>query len=616
MNTQTYTCKSSGEDIIFEINDWMVHADSSVVASMGDTKVMVAIAVGGETDKDYLPLKVEYQERFYARGEILGGKYNKREGKPTTEAVLTARLIDRAIRPFFPTNFNRDVMVVVTVLALGEYDTDVVAQAATSLALKKSSIPWQGDVVATRVVKDKQGEVFINPTYSQRQDILFDAYIATNDNRLCMIEMEGAQAPETDVITAVELATKENQEIQKTINQITKETETDKIPVNTTDDSELSDLFGKNLEEKIYKGLDLVNNHIQMKLWLKEYIELVKEAGHDHKPAYISRVFDQGVREVVRRSILDKKTRMDGRAMDEVRKLAAQSGVLPKQVHGSGLFYRGDTHVLSVLTLGQLDDALHLEGMEIQTKKNFMHDYNFPPYSVGEVGRMGSPKRREIGHGQLAEKAFRQVLPAQDDFPYTMRVVSEVLSSNGSTSMGSVCGTSLALYDAGVPMKSHVAGIAIGLVYGDDSNYQILTDILGKEDYYGDMDFKVAGTPTGITAIQLDCKFAGLNTKILAETLDAAKSARETILQALENEISKPNELTDAVEKIEKMQVPQDKIGLVIGKGGAMIKSITKDSGAKIDIKRDGTAFIFGSSENIAKAKEMITKVLSRSVKI
>ncbi len=604
-----YTHKLGQEDIIFELNDWMSHAESSVIASMGDTKVMVAVALGGPTDKDYMPLKVEYQERYYARGEILGGKYNKREGRPSTEATLTARLIDRAVRPFFPKDFNRDILIVVTVLSLGDHDPDVVALNATSLALEISSIPWRGFVGAVRVSANEDGEV-LSPTYKQRAESWYEATVAARDGRLCMLETEASQTSEPTILSGISLAIDEVAKLDTFLMDIISEHKKEKIEL-TDKNNRLENVFKDMVTPLVLKDISGVDNKKTRDQWFSIFKESVGESFEDATYSEMQSTFDSGLKDVVRSSILNSENRIDGRDLDTVRSIYAQAGGVSDVVHGSGLFYRGETHVLSVATLGQLDDSLHIDGMEINADTNFIHHYNFPPYSVGEVGRMGSPGRREIGHGALAEKAFRRVIPSPEDFPYTMRVVSEVLSSNGSTSMGSTCGTSLALHDVGVPLPGHVAGVAIGLVYESDNNYKILSDILGKEDHYGDMDFKVAGTRKGITAIQLDCKFDGLSKDMITETLEQAKQGRSGILDVMEKELKAPRDLSPHVEKIKRLPIPDGMVGLVIGKGGVTIKKITADSGAKIDIKRDGTAFIIGKGDSIQKAEDAIKQVLS-----
>lgn len=606
MKSKQYTYTLGTSELVIEKNDWMEFTESSLVASMGDTKVMIAIAIGGESDKDYLPLKVEYQERFYARGEILGSRFNKREGKPSTEATLSARVIDRSIRPYFPKDFTREINVVVTVLSLGAYDPDIVALNATALALEISSIPWHGPVNSVRVAHMSNGDQVINPTYTERDNAEAEAVVASRDDRLCMIELEGDEIVEDDV----------EKMIQKGIDAVSLFQQETRDFVFEYTQEKLSLIDTKHdLENEISALLADLNpgdflDRAKTDAIKKEYIATKIASSPDISKNYIHSEFEYALRSVARRHILQTEQHLDGRAHSDVRSIFAQAGGVSEQLHGSGLFYRGETHVLSVATLGKIDDALHINGMEINTEQNYIHHYNFPSYSVGEVGRMGSPGRREIGHGALAEKALRRIIPSIETFPYTIRIVSEVLSSNGSTSMASACGSSLALMDAGVPITSHVAGVAVGLIYKSDEEYILLTDILGKEDHWGDMDFKVAGTEKGITAIQLDCKFDGLNETMISETLQSAREARLTILSEMNSVISKPNALTSHVEQVSVMQIPQDKIGHVIGTGGVTIKKITKESGAKIDINRDGQTYITGSSQSAEKARAAINELI------
>jgi len=606
MKSKKYTYKIGGSEMIIEKNDWMSFTESSLVASMGDTKVMVALALGGESDKDYLPLKVEYQERFYARGEILGSRFNKREGKPSTEATLSARVIDRSIRPYFPKEFTREINVVVTVLSLGSHDPDIIALNATALALEISTIPWDGPVNSVRVCHNSDGSQSINPTYAERDIAVAESVVAARARRLCMIELEGNEISEKNVENMISVGVSAISKLQEETRPFVKEYQQEKITLQSSEHnliSEIQEFIGG------LKPAELLDRKVTDEL-KKQYISQKLQSHPDISKSYMHSEFEYVLKKMAREYVLANKQHLDGRTHDEVRAIYAQAGDISEKLHGTGLFYRGETHVLSVATLGKIDDALHINGMEINTEQNYIHHYNFPSYSVGEVGRMGSPGRREIGHGALAEKALRRVIPSTDIFPYTIRIVSEVLSSNGSTSMASACGSSIALMDAGVPLTSHVAGIAMGLVYTSDEEYVLLTDILGKEDHWGDMDFKVAGTNTGITAIQLDCKFRGLSSEMVAKTLTAAYEARLTILQSMNNEISKPRELTSHVEKVEVMSIPQDKIGRVIGSGGVTIKKITKESGAKIDIKRDGQTYITGASTSIEKARSAITALL------
>ncbi len=562
MNIKKYDLEIGGEKMVFEFSDLTQQTNGAVMVTCGDTKVLVTAVMGEKTDKDYLPLKVDYEERFYAAGEILGSRYSKREGRPSTEAVLSARVIDRSIRPFFDKNLKQDVHIVATILSIGKFDPDILALNGAAIALTISDIPWNGPVGAMRIAKSKSSEIKINPDYLFREkNNYFEIVFAGSGNhKISMAEAEASEMLEADFLEVFDIALVEISRIVTFFNQIKNDLGKEKVAL--------------------------------------EVLEPTEEV-----------ILEVEKKENLRKKILATEERLDGRKLNEVRNIYADAQRISNIIHGSGIFYRGETHLLSVLTLGTLEDALFINGMEVQEEKNYIHHYNFPPFSVGETGRMGSPKRREIGHGFLAEKALKRMIPDVENFPYTMRIVSEVMSSNGSTSMAAVCASTLALLSGGVPIKNKVAGIAIGLVYENDDNYKILTDILGKEDYYGDMDFKIAGTNTGITAMQLDIKNSGISKIIIEESLERAKTARLEILDKMNQSISEPVEMSERVEKIEKIKIPADKIGLVIGKGGVRIKQLTKESGAKIDIKRDGQVFIYGKKESIKIAQEEIKRI-------
>lgn len=614
MNKHTFQIQTGTKPLVVEHNDLAIHADGSITMSMGDTTVMAVAVMGGvNTYPDGgLALRVDYEERYYARGEILGSRYNKREGRPTEEATLTARVIDRTIRPFFPDHFDHEVQVVVTVLSLGEYDPDVLAVNAACLALQTSTIPWDGPVACVRISQNKDVEPVVNPTYLERkhENNYFNAIMAGTADAISMIEVEGSEISNDDLRAVCATAGEEFKTITEGYREIASQIGKAKQEWDEHQWSDtLTTIYQEHLADTLESSVSQFLDGDTVDRWKREFKAHVREADSANKEK-TDLFIESKIKHAARAAILSRAERMDGRAIDAVRDLYAQAGgVAPKQ-HGSGVFYRGDTHVLSVATLGSLeDDALLHDEMEIQDSQRWMLHYNFPSYSVGEVGRMRSPGRREIGHGKLAEKAISRVLPHEDDFPYAIRSVCEVFSSNGSTSMASVCAASLSLMDAGVPLEKHVAGIACGLVREDD-NQVILTDILGKEDFYGDMDFKIAGTRDGITAIQLDCKIHGLDLDTIAETLERSTKARMKVLDAMEQALPAPRELTSAVERIETMDLPESKIGLVIGKGGVTIKGITKESGARIDIKDSGVAWIMGSEESITKAKEMIADVL------
>lgn len=626
MNNKKYIYKQENqEDIIFEFSDFAVFAEKEILASCGETKVLVTIAKGEKTDKDYLPLRVDYLEKFYAAGEILGGKYNKREGKPSTEATLTARLIDRSIRPYFSKDMKNELQIVVSVLSLGKYDPDTIALNAVSLALMTSSIKWDGPVYANRIILSKNKErIIINPSYKERDESFSESLVSfKNENglKVCMIENDSSQIKENELLELLKKSQEEAVKFSEFINNIIKferNNENEIIDNNETEEEnqllkDLEDDWSSFYDEKIRNDLKLIIDKEEIKAIKNDLFELEvkKDFFEDIDKNFVNDFVDKKLKNIMRTEILNNKRRIDGRDLDQVRELKIQAGGFSKIHHGTGIFYRGQTHIMSVLTMGDLDDALYIEGMEINTNKNFIHHYNFPPFSVGEAGRIGSPKRREIGHGALAEKAIRRVIPSRDEFPYTMRVVSEAFSSNGSTSMGSTTASTLALLDGGVPIEP-VTGIAIGLVYDNETdNYELLTDIAGIEDHFGDMDFKVTGTKNGITAIQLDIKNISLTLEMCKEIFERAKIAREYILDEIKEVISGPREISANVDRIVKIMIPKNKIGSIIGRGGSVINKITKDTGAKINIKRDGETFIVGGSENTKKAKEIIENILS-----
>lgn len=616
MNKQTFDITLGDAAMNIEFNDLAVHADGSVTVSMGNTVVMAVCVLGGK--KNYpdggLALRVDYEERNYARGAILGGKFNKREGKPTDEATLTARVIDRTIRPFFPKHFNREVQVVATVLSLGEYDPDMVAVNAACLALHTSNIPWDGPVGCVRLSQEIDSEeIVVGPIYARRETNNYcDAIVAGNGDAIAMIEVEASEVSNDDMVNICRAGMEQLGHVTDLYETIRREVGREKIEWAATEFSDvLERVFDEKFQHVIEASLAKVLDKEVVSFWKNDFkreVLLVDETNRENTEMF----FEQQMKQIVREGIVNGE-RMDGRGIDEVRSLYAQAGGVAGHQHGTGIFYRGDTRVLSVLTLGSLeDDSLLHHEMEIDGSQRWMHHYNFPSYSVGETGRMGRPGRREIGHGTLAQKGIARMLPSESDFPYAIRVVSEVMSSNGSTSMGSTCAAVLALMDGGVPIKKPVGGIACGLVTDGEQN-TIVTDILGKEDFYGDMDFKITGTRDGITAIQLDCKIHGLSMEVIETVLDRSTAGRNVVLDAMTDEISESRELTDQVEQIITVKIPQDKVGLVIGKGGVTIKKITAESGAKINVKRDGTAVITGNDESPEKAKEMINQIISNS---
>ncbi|MBU2082043.1 polyribonucleotide nucleotidyltransferase, partial [Patescibacteria group bacterium] len=557
-------------------------------------------------------------EKFYARGKILGSRFMRREGRPSEEAVLNARLIDRAIRPLFDQNIRNETQIVTTVLSLDEKnDPDVLAMNAASIALLVSDIPWNGPIAAVRIgrIGDKW---VINPSFSEREGSVTDLVVSiSSDGKINMIEAGPlAEISENDMVEAIEFAQETLKDLIKFNKKIADDFKTPKTAVTIAKvDTDLRNEVIKflntdnALEKAVYEKdkTQRENNLSDLKSKLVEHVSAIDATKVGEAETFLEEAIDG----IVHKNILEKEKRPDGRKPDELRNLSSEIGILPR-THGSGLFQRGETQVLSALTLGSPSDELLIEGMVISTKKHFMHQYNFPPFAVRETGRMGAPGRREIGHGSLAERALLPVVPGKETFPYAIRIVSEVLSSNGSSSMGAVCGSTLALMDAGVPITKPVAGIAMGLMSNEKGDYKILTDIQGPEDHYGDMDFKVAGTRDGITAMQMDVKINGIDAKILKEVLEQTKKARLEILDNISKTIDKPRpELSPLAPRIITIQIPVDKIREVIGPGGKIINEIIATTGAAIDIEESGLVFITAENEEGGlKAQEIIKGII------
>lgn len=609
---------SAGEEkLVAEFTDLAENAHGSVMLRLGDTVVLAtAVMSKGEKEADYFPLTVEYEERFYASGQILGSQFIRREGKPSDEAVLSGRITDRTIRPLFNQSMRNEVQVIVTVLSLDKYDPDVLGVIASSLALATSDIPWNGPVSAVRIGKMKGSDDFlVNPSYEIRNkaesgEYEFDLLACGKDGMINMIEVGANEVSEEVLMQAMEKAREEIEKIQKFQTEIIKEIgktkkEVKKIEVPT----DLKEAFEKEVVAKLETTMGEAGKHKIYALeeeWFKYLAENLPEA--DQKLA--ETLFHEAINDFIHKKAIEDGVRFDGRDFDELRPLFAKAGGISPVLHGSGIFYRGGTHILSALTLGGPKDSQVIDGMEYRTKKRFMHHYNFPPFSSGEVGRVGVTNRRATGHGALAEKALLPVLPSKETFPYTIRIVSEAFASNGSTSMGSVCGSTLALMDAGVPIKKPVAGIASGLMMLGNK-YKVLTDIQGPEDEHGDMDFKVAGTRDGVTAVQMDVKVDGISLPILREAFEKAKKARFQILDVIEKEIKEPRkELSPRAPRILVMKIKPDQIGMVIGSGGKVVNEIKDANGVEIDIEEDGTIFITGEMVGAEKAKSMIEAIV------
>ncbi len=617
-----------GKTLTLEVGKLAQQATSSVLARLGDTMILVTVVMGRErTDIDYFPLSVEYVERLYAGGRIKGSRWVKREGRPTDDAILTARLIDRSVRPLFPKEFKKEVQIIVTVLSVdGENSPDILAINAVSAALAMSPIPWKGPVGAVRVglVKDKEAkkeDFVVNPAIDKSELSELDLVVSSIKSKTLMLEAGALQVSEDVALEAIKKAQSENEKIITFIEDFAKKVGKEKEVVKpNTEALEIIALLEKSYKDEI---VALVKNRVNKEssgdsgAFIDKIIEEQKVKDEEFKgdKKLIAKAIEYIMFKSIRDNTLNKGARPDGRKMDEIRPISCETSILPR-THGSAIFNRGDTQALTVVTLGSPRLEQLIESAEGEESKRYIHHYSMPPYSVGEAGRIGTPSRREIGHGALAERAIMAVIPSQTEFPYTIRVVSEILSSNGSTSMASTCGSTLALMDAGVPIKKPVAGIAMGMVT-EGTKYVILTDILGLEDFSGDMDFKVAGTDTGITAIQLDVKVLGLTMEQIKEVFERALKARLFILGKMTAVIGASKKgVSEYAPKIEQVQIAQDKIGEVIGPGGRVIKNIIASTGATVDVEDSGIVTISGTDKDaVAKAVEWV-KGITREVKV
>ncbi|MCB9747767.1 MAG: polyribonucleotide nucleotidyltransferase [Candidatus Omnitrophica bacterium] len=594
--------------LLIETGKLAKQANAAVTVTCGGTVVLVAVCMSkkAKDDIDFFPLMVEYQEKTYSAGRIPGGFF-KREGRPTQKEILTARVIDRPIRPLFPKGFLNDVVVTCTVLSSdGENDPDILSIIGASAALTISDIPFEGPVGAVRVGM-VEGQMVLNPTYAQREQSVMDLVVVGLKDGIIMIEGEALEVPEPKVVEGLEFAFKQLQVIREKQVEFQKQIGKSKAEVKLFNPH--PDLRAKVAEltkgqlSKIYQIADKLQREEELHKLLDEILsdmsvfDAYKVDDREVPAGHVKMMFDDLEYDEVRKLIFEKNLRADGRGAEDIRALASEINVLPR-THGSSLFTRGQTQSLAVVTLGTKRDEQMVESLEGLSYNNFMLHYNFPAFSVGEARGSRGPGRREIGHGALAAKAIKGILPSKEDFPYTIRVVSEILESNGSSSMASVCAGCLSLMDAGVPIKDPVAGISIGLVT-EGEKFQLLTDIMGLEDHFGDMDFKVAGSKTGVTAIQLDLKISGVPLKVLTDGVEQAKKARFIILDNMLSVIEKPKtDISEFAPRIVIVQIPQEKIGEVIGPGGKMIKKIMEETGAtSIDIEEDGKVFIAATSK-------------------
>ncbi len=583
-------------------------ADSAILCQYGDTVVLATVvSAPPREDVDYFPLSVDYEERLYASGRISTSRFIKRETRPTEEAVLNGRLIDRSIRPLFPKDYYNQVQVILTILSYDqENDPDIVGLLSASAALITSPIPWSGPVVGVRVGQ-KDGKLILNPTKTDEETSDFSLTVSFNKDKVVMIEGAAKEVAEDTVLKAIDFAREQSKPIFKLFEEITKEVGVEKEHPEEDEASkeikkQVTEYIEKNFNRELYMSEETDTETLAEEL----KVELYEKFEGKLSKSEMSKLFDASSKQFVREQIVEKEKRPDGRGIKDVRELEIETGILPR-THGSGLFRRGATQVLTIATLGSTSLEQLIDGMEGEATKRYMHHYNFPAFSAGEVGRVGPTNRREIGHGALAEKALLPVIPDEEKFPYTIRLVSEVLSSSGSTSMGATCGSTLALMDSGVPITAPVSGIAMGLVHEGDK-YKILTDIQALEDFYGDMDFKIAGTQKGITAIQLDVKIEGLTPQLLSETLTQANVGRAHILdKMLEVLPNARTEISKYAPKVTMIKIPPKKIGMVIGSGGKIINKIIEETGSAIDIDDDGSVSVTSSDEEgLKKAVEWI----------
>jgi len=630
-----YSTEVGGKTLTLEISSLAEQANAAVLARYGETVVLATVVMTKyDAEAAYLPLKVDYEEKFYAAGKIIGSRFIRREGRASEEAVLAGRLVDRVIRPLFDQRLRREIQVVVTVLAYDEEnEPEFIGLIGASTALGISDIPWGGPVGGVRIAK-VGNELVINPSNSQieKNRPVFDAFVAGSKDKINMIELGGDDAKEKDVIAALHVAQKETNKLIDFQKGIIKEISRPKAEVNLFEpEPELRAAVVKflsgRLEEAVYhpSKIEYLDKLGKLK---KELFSHIKEnfSTEVGEPSWraVDFLFEEAINDLVHKNILENEKRPDGRRLNQLRELQGEVGLFPR-THGSALFVRGNTQALGVTTLAPPGAEQMIETMETTGKRRFMLHYNFPPYSVGEIGTFRGPGRREIGHGNLARKAVEFLIPPKEEFPYTIRVVSEILSSNGSSSMATVCASVLSLMDAGVPIKKPAAGIAMGLILDEKSkikneklNYKILTDIQGPEDHHGDMDLKIAGTEDGINAIQMDVKVEGLTPEIIEKVLEQAKEARLEILKFMKSILPAPRlQLSPYVPSIIRIMISPEKIGALIGPGGKTINGLIKKySLASIDVEEDGAVFVSASDKKAAEAAVSEISMITREIKV
>jgi polyribonucleotide nucleotidyltransferase len=618
MSASSFEREVGGRKLTIETGKLAGQAAGAVTIRYGDTVALVTVCTSTEPREgiDFLPLTIDYEERLYAAGKIPGG-FIRREGRPSQAATLASRLTDRPLRPLLPKGWRNDIQVIVTVLSADqENDPDLLSVIGGSAALTISPVPFGGPVSAIRIGYI-DNELVLNPTLLQLESSLLDLVVASTKDAIVMIEAGAREAPEDVVLRAIELGHKENQNIIKLQEELQQACGRPKVEIPPSEvNPEVMSAISPLADDKLARALSQADKSQREEALSSLKKELIEALCEQFPEEDITAALEAKIKAKVRSDILQTGKRIDGRGLTDIRPVSCEVGVLPR-THGSALFSRGQTQLLTITTLGSVGKEQMLDGLGIEESKRFIHHYNFPPFSSGETKRIGSPGRREIGHGALVERAIEPVLPKDEDFPYTIRLVSEVLSSSGSTSMAATCAASLSLMDAGIPTKAAVAGIAMGLVTGEDGKYVILTDIQGLEDAYGDMDFKIAGTAKGITAMQMDTKLEGISAEIAGKALDQARQARLFILEIMQKTISASRtELSRYAPRMYKITIDPAKIGAVIGTGGRTIRSIIEETKASIDVENDGTVIIGSANEEAAQKAIQIIEGLTKEVEV
>jgi len=614
----SFECEVGGRRLIIDTGKLAGQAGGAVTVRYGDTVVLVTVCTSDAPREgiNFLPLTIDYEERLYAAGKIPGG-FIRREGRPSQEATLASRQTDRPIRPLLPKEWRNDIQIIITVLSADqENDPDILAVIGGSAALSISDVPFNGPIGAVHIGYINN-ELILNPTLAQLEDSQLDMVVVSTKEAVVMVEAGAREASEDIVLQAIELGHQTNQGIIKLQEQLQQACGKPKLeaPVSEVNPEALA-AIAPIVDDKLVPALKQPEKSQREDALSSLKKELVESFCETFAEEDIINALESRTKSEIRGHLLDKGERIDGRGLTEVRPISCEVGLLPR-THGSALFSRGQTQVLTITTLGSVGKEQPLDGLGIEDKKRFIHHYNFPPFSAGETKRIGSPGRREIGHGALAERAIEPILPKAEDFPYTIRLVSEVLSSSGSTSMASVCASSLSLMDAGIPTSAAVAGIAMGLVSGEDGKYVVLTDIQGIEDNYGDMDFKIAGTAKGITAMQMDTKLKGISLEVVGKTLPQARQARLSILEAMQKTISASRpELSKYAPRMYKITIDPEKIGAVIGTGGRTIRSIIEETKTTIDVDNDGTVIIGSANEESARKAIDIIESLTKEVEV